>query len=57
MNLFEQQRSNRRKTWLIMIVFVALLCVLGFGFDAFPANGGVYSGRAPGSVTEITRCR
>ena len=24
MNLYEQQRSNRRKTWLIMIAFVAL---------------------------------
>jgi heat shock protein HtpX len=42
-NLYEQQRSNRRKTWLIMIVFVALLCVLGFGFDAFYVGvGGGY---------------
>jgi heat shock protein HtpX len=41
-NLYEQQRSNRRKTWLIMIVFVALLCILGLGFDAFylSAAGG-----------------
>jgi heat shock protein HtpX len=44
MNLFEQQRSNRRKTWLIMIVFVALLCILGFGFDAF------YLGSAGGYI-------
>ena len=40
MNLYEQQRSNRRKTWLIMIAFVALLCVLGFGFDAFYIGAG-----------------
>jgi heat shock protein HtpX len=42
-NLYEQQRSNRRKTWLIMIAFVALLCILGFGFDAFyiGAGGGI----------------
>jgi heat shock protein HtpX len=42
-NLYEQQRSNRRKTWLIMIVFVGLLCILGFGFDAFYLGvGGGY---------------
>jgi len=35
MNLYEQQASNRRKTWLIMLAFVAFLFVLGFGFDAF----------------------
>jgi heat shock protein HtpX len=44
MNLYEQQSSNRRKTWLIMIAFVLLLLVLGFGFDAF------YVGAAGGSV-------
>jgi heat shock protein HtpX len=33
MNLFDQQRSNRRKTWLIMAVFVGFLAVLGAGFD------------------------
>ena len=35
MNLYEQQTSNRRKTWLVMIIFVAFLFVLGLGFDAF----------------------
>jgi heat shock protein HtpX len=40
MNLYEQQRSNRRKTWLIMIAFVALLGILGFGFDAFYLGAG-----------------
>ncbi len=33
MNLYEQQASNRRKTWLIMLAFIALLFFLGFGFD------------------------
>jgi heat shock protein HtpX len=43
MNLYEQQRSNRRKTWLVMLAFVAFFLVLGFGFDAFylGAAGGV----------------
>jgi heat shock protein HtpX len=40
MNLYEQQRSNRRKTWVIMIAFVGLLCILGFGFDAFYLGSG-----------------
>jgi len=40
MNLYDQQRSNRRKTWLIMIAFVAFLFVLGAGFDAFFINAG-----------------
>src|SRR5262245_53007553 len=43
MNLYEQQLSNRRKTWLIVITFVAFLFVLGLGFDTFyiGAAGGV----------------
>ena len=44
MNLYEQQSSNRRKTWLIMLAFVVFLLFLGFGFDAF------YVGMAGGSV-------
>ena len=32
MNLYEQQASNRRKTWLIMAAFILLLFFLGFGF-------------------------
>ena len=35
MNLFEQQAANRRRTWLVMLAFVAFLLLLGFGFDAF----------------------
>ena len=43
MNLYEQQASNRRKTWLVMLAFVGFFLVLGFGFDAFylGAAGGV----------------
>jgi len=43
MNLYEQQASNRRKTWLVMLAFVGFFLFLGFGFDAFyiGAGGGV----------------
>ncbi len=44
MNLYEQQTSNRRRTWLIMAGFVAFLFLLGAGFDAF------YLGTAGGYV-------
>jgi len=44
MNLFEQQASNRRRTWLVMLAFIAFLFVLGFGFDTF------YLGTAGGFV-------
>ncbi len=35
MNLLEQQASNRRRTWLVMGVFVGFLFFLGYGFDLF----------------------
>jgi heat shock protein HtpX len=35
MNLFDQQRSNRRRTWLVMVLFVAFLAFLGAGFDFY----------------------
>jgi heat shock protein HtpX len=61
MNLFEQQASNRRKTWLIMGAFIALLFVLGLGFDSFyigAAGGAVPVGTllalAVGSVSALT---
>jgi heat shock protein HtpX len=44
MNLFEQQASNRRRTWLVMLAFIAFLFILGFGFDTF------YLGTAGGFV-------
>jgi heat shock protein HtpX len=40
MNLYEQQASNRRRTWLIIIAFIALLLFLGIGFDAFYLGAG-----------------
>lgn len=52
MNLYEQQASNRRKTWLIMIAFVVFLLVLGLGFDAFYV--GAAGGYAPiGTVAAL----
>jgi heat shock protein HtpX len=35
MNLFDQQRTNRRRTWLVMGLFVGVLLMLGAGFDLF----------------------
>lgn len=35
MNFLEQQRSNRRRTWGVMLAFVALMLVVGAGFDVF----------------------
>jgi heat shock protein HtpX len=43
-NLYEQQTSNRRRTWLIMSAFVLFLLFIGAGFDAF------YLGQAGGYV-------
>lgn len=34
-NIYEQQRRNRRKTILIMLLFVLFFGFLGFGFDLF----------------------
>jgi heat shock protein HtpX len=39
-NLLEQQASNRRRTWVVMALFVGLLAVLGSGFDLFIVGGG-----------------
>jgi heat shock protein HtpX len=38
LNLYEQQTSNRRKTWLIMAAFVAFLLFIGAGFDVIYMN-------------------
>lgn len=35
MNLYEQQSSNRRRTWVIIFAFVAFVFLLGLGFDLF----------------------
>ena len=61
MNLYEQQASNRHRTWLIMGAFVAFLFVLGVGFDTFylDAAGGVVPigslmALAVGSISALT---
>src|SRR5262249_44537088 len=43
-NIYDQQRANRRKTWVIMAAFVAFLLVLGVGFDSLflGAAGGPF---------------
>jgi len=40
MNLYEQQTSNRRKTWLIMLAFIGFLFFLGAGFDGVVLGSG-----------------
>jgi heat shock protein HtpX len=44
MNIYDQQRANRRMTWVIMAVFIAFLLVLGLGFDSLyiGAAGGPF---------------
>ncbi len=40
MNLYEQQTLNRRRTWLVMAVFIGLLVLVGAGFDMFLIGNG-----------------
>jgi heat shock protein HtpX len=40
MNLYEQQASNRRRTWLVMAAFVLLLGGVGAGVDLFVVGDG-----------------
>lgn len=35
MNIYEQQQANRRKTFLLMAIFIVFLAFLGFGFDFY----------------------
>jgi heat shock protein HtpX len=35
MNIYEQQKINKRATWRIMFLFVLLFIIIGIGFDAF----------------------
>jgi len=43
MNLYDQQAANRRRSWLVMCLFVAFLCALGGGFDYFyVSTSGVF---------------
>src|SRR5690606_3709149 len=38
-NFLEQQRTNRRRTWMVMLAFVALAVAVGLGFDLFLVGG------------------
>jgi heat shock protein HtpX len=40
MNLYEQQAFNRRRTVMVMVLFVCFLLFLGLGFDVFIINEG-----------------
>lgn len=40
MNLLEQQRANRRRTWVVMTLFVLFLAIIGSGLDLFILGGG-----------------
>ena len=42
MNILEQQAANRRRTWLVMATFIAVLALLGAGFDLFVLGQGQY---------------
>jgi heat shock protein HtpX len=48
-NLFDEQRRNRRDTWLLIAGFVLLLWFIGFGFDVFVlgAARAVHPGGVP----------
>jgi heat shock protein HtpX len=43
MNLLEQQAANRRRTWIVMVLFVAFVALLGLGVDAFIVGRGAAS--------------
>jgi heat shock protein HtpX len=40
MNLFQQQAANRRRTWLVMAMFIALAIVIGLGLDLYVLGEG-----------------
>lgn len=40
MNLFDQQAANRRRSWVVIALFVLVLVVLGAGFDVFVVGAG-----------------
>ena len=43
-NLYDQQRRNVRRTWMILFGFVVFLAFLGMGMDAFLYGSGVGPG-------------
>jgi heat shock protein HtpX len=34
-NIYEQQKHNRRMTWLLIVAFILLIAAIGVGFDVF----------------------
>lgn len=46
MNLYEQQRANRRNTAVVVAVFIVFFALLGFGFDFFYFGFDPWSGPA-----------
>lgn len=40
MNLFQQQAANRRRTWLVMAMFIALAIFIGLGLDMYVLSEG-----------------
>jgi heat shock protein HtpX len=40
LNIYEQQAANRRRTWLVMAIFVGFLAILGAGVDLFIVGDG-----------------
>jgi heat shock protein HtpX len=59
MNLIEQQAANRRRTWLVLALFVGFLFFLGLGFDRVfldldtPVPVGAFLGLGVGSVSAL----
>ena len=64
-NIFDEQRRNRRDTWLLILGFVALLAFIGFGFDLFilgatgfnPAVGGSFLCLSPHRLKRLLQER
>ncbi|HEY7791891.1 MAG TPA: M48 family metalloprotease [Vicinamibacterales bacterium] len=52
MNILEQQASNRRRTWLVMLVFIAFLFLIGTGFDWYIV-GTPFGGVPIGSIVAL----
>ena len=57
MDLFQQQASNRRRTWLVMFVFVAFLFLLGYGFDVLYLGTEDARRRAGGAGRRLVSAR
>jgi heat shock protein HtpX len=53
MNILEQQASNRRRTWLVMLVFIAFLFLLGTGFDWYIVGTPFGAGVPIGSIVAL----